>query len=122
MSGLNAIEMSSLPAGKEGSRDGERGGPVGDESARAGCAEGDEYGVAKGTDASRGGAAVEAERASGGAGSTPGGGGAGGCGAAERREDRPRRRRARRECPGELVQVDTSIQEWLEGRGEAMVL
>src|SRR3989304_1128838 len=78
MSGLNAIEMSSLPAGKEGSRDGERGGPVGDESARAGCAEGDEYGVAKGTDASRGGAAVEA----GGVGGGGGGGGrcfVGGC-------------------------------------------
>ena len=33
-----------------------------------------------------------------------------------------RRRRARRECFGELVQMDTSIHNWLEGRGESMVL
>jgi hypothetical protein len=33
-----------------------------------------------------------------------------------------RQRRPRRECFGELVQMDTSIHDWLEGRGEAMVL
>lgn len=33
-----------------------------------------------------------------------------------------RSRRARRECCGELVQMDTSIHDWLEGRGESMVL
>jgi hypothetical protein len=30
--------------------------------------------------------------------------------------------RQRRECCGELVQLDTSIHEWFEGRGEAAVL
>ena len=38
------------------------------------------------------------------------------------RRDTHRRRRARRACFGELVQMDTSIHNWLEGRGEAMVL
>jgi hypothetical protein len=33
-----------------------------------------------------------------------------------------RRRRPRRECFGELVQMDTSIHDWLEGRGEQGVL
>jgi hypothetical protein len=33
-----------------------------------------------------------------------------------------RQRRARRACFGELVQMDTSRSDWLEGRGEAMVL
>jgi hypothetical protein len=33
-----------------------------------------------------------------------------------------RRRRPRRECFGELVQMDTSIHDWTEGRGEPMVL
>jgi len=39
-----------------------------------------------------------------------------------RKRDKHRQRRARRECFGELVQMDTSIHDWLEGRGEAMVL
>src|SRR5205823_196254 len=33
-----------------------------------------------------------------------------------------RARRERRACFGELVQMDTSIHDWLEGRGETMVL
>jgi hypothetical protein len=33
-----------------------------------------------------------------------------------------RQRRARRACFGELVQMDTSIHDWTEGRGESMVL
>ncbi len=33
-----------------------------------------------------------------------------------------RRRRPRRSCFGELVQMDTSLHDWLEGRGETMVL
>lgn len=40
----------------------------------------------------------------------------------QRRRDVHRTRRPRRECFGELVQMDTSIHDWLEGRGEAMVL
>jgi transposase len=40
----------------------------------------------------------------------------------QRKRDKHRQRRARRECFGELVQMDTSIHDWLEGRGEAMVL
>jgi Helix-turn-helix domain len=39
-----------------------------------------------------------------------------------RRRDQHRCRRPRRACFGELVQIDTSIHEWTEGRGEAMVL
>jgi transposase len=39
-----------------------------------------------------------------------------------RQRDVHRRRRPRRPCFGELVQMDTSIHDWLEGRGEAMVL
>ncbi len=39
------------------------------------------------------------------------------------RKKRPhRRRRARRPCRGELVQMDTSIHDWFEGRGEKAVL
>jgi hypothetical protein len=39
------------------------------------------------------------------------------------RRPRPhRRRRARRECFGELVQMDTSEHDWLEGRGPKMAL
>jgi len=38
------------------------------------------------------------------------------------RRETHRRRRARRACFGELVQMDTSIHDWLEGRGESMVL
>ena len=42
---------------------------------------------------------------------------------AGRRRERPhRRRRARRPCFGELVQMDTSSHDWLEGRGPALVL
>jgi transposase len=41
----------------------------------------------------------------------------------QRQRDKHRQRRARRECFGELVQMDTSIHDWLEGRGrEEMVL
>jgi hypothetical protein len=40
----------------------------------------------------------------------------------QQRRDRHRRRRPRRACFGELVQMDTSIHDWTEGRGEAMVL
>lgn len=39
-----------------------------------------------------------------------------------RRRERHRQRRARRECFGELVQLDASLHDWTEGRGEAMVL
>jgi hypothetical protein len=38
------------------------------------------------------------------------------------RRDTHRRRRARRDCFGELIQMDTSIHDWTEGRGEPMVL
>jgi transposase len=38
------------------------------------------------------------------------------------RRDTHRQRRARRACFGELVQMDTSIHDWTEGRGEPMVL
>jgi transposase len=40
----------------------------------------------------------------------------------ERRRDQHRSRRPRRQCFGELVQMDASIHDWLEGRGEEMVL
>jgi len=40
----------------------------------------------------------------------------------QRRRDEHRQRRPRRSCFGELVQMDTSIHDWLEGRGESMVL
>jgi hypothetical protein len=40
----------------------------------------------------------------------------------QRQREQHRQRRARRECFGELVQMDTSIHDWLEGRGETMVL
>lgn len=40
----------------------------------------------------------------------------------QRRRDTHRRRRPRRACFGELVQMDTSLHDWTEGRGEAMVL
>jgi len=40
----------------------------------------------------------------------------------KRRRDQHRSRRARRACFGELVQMDTSIHDWTEGRGEDMVL
>ena len=39
-----------------------------------------------------------------------------------RRRDPHRSRRPRRACFGELVQVDASIHDWLEGRGEEAVL
>jgi transposase len=39
-----------------------------------------------------------------------------------RRRDQHRSRRPRRECFGELVQMDASFHPWLEGRGEEMVL
>jgi len=39
-----------------------------------------------------------------------------------RQRDPHRQRRPRRSCFGELVQMDTSIHDWTEGRGEAMVL
>jgi transposase len=40
----------------------------------------------------------------------------------KRRRDPHRSRRPRRACFGELVQMDTSIHDWTEGRGEDMVL
>lgn len=39
-----------------------------------------------------------------------------------RRRDPHRSRRPRRSCFGELVQLDASIHDWLEGRGEQLVL
>ncbi|OWK37813.1 ISNCY family transposase [Fimbriiglobus ruber] len=40
----------------------------------------------------------------------------------QRRRDPHRSRRPRRACLGELVQMDASVHEWLEGRGETIVL
>lgn len=40
----------------------------------------------------------------------------------QRRRDCHRSRRPRRSCFGELVQMDASIHDWLEGRGEELVL
>jgi len=40
----------------------------------------------------------------------------------QRRRDTHRQRRPRRACFGEVVQMDTSLHEWTEGRGEPMVL
>jgi transposase len=40
----------------------------------------------------------------------------------QRRRDPHRSRRPRRACFGELVQMDASIHDWLEGRGPEMVL
>jgi transposase len=40
----------------------------------------------------------------------------------QRRRDQHRSRRPRRACFGELVQMDTSIHDWTEGRGDNMVL
>src|SRR5436190_11508246 len=40
----------------------------------------------------------------------------------QRRRDQHRSRRPRRACFGELVQLDASIHDWLEGRGEELVL
>jgi hypothetical protein len=40
----------------------------------------------------------------------------------QRRRECHRSRRPRRACFGELVQLDASIHDWLEGRGEAVVL
>jgi hypothetical protein len=40
----------------------------------------------------------------------------------QRRRDPHRSRRPRRACFGELVQMDASIHDWLEGRGEEVVL
>jgi transposase InsO family protein len=39
-----------------------------------------------------------------------------------RRRDPHRSRRPRRSCFGELVQMDASIHDWLEGRGDELVL
>jgi transposase len=39
-----------------------------------------------------------------------------------RRRDPHRSRRPRRPCFGELVQMDASVHDWLEGRGEELVL
>lgn len=39
-----------------------------------------------------------------------------------RRREAHRSRRPRRSCLGELVQMDASIHDWLEGRGEEVVL
>jgi hypothetical protein len=40
----------------------------------------------------------------------------------QRRRDVHRSRRARRQCFGEMIQMDASLHDWLEGRGEEMVL
>ncbi len=40
----------------------------------------------------------------------------------QRRRDPHRQRRLRRACFGELVQIDTSLHAWLEGRGDEIVL
>ncbi len=40
----------------------------------------------------------------------------------QRRRDVHRSRRPRRPCFGELIQMDTSLHDWLEGRGAEMVL
>jgi transposase len=40
----------------------------------------------------------------------------------KRHRDPHRTRRPRRSCFGELVQMDASIHDWLEGRGETLVL
>jgi hypothetical protein len=40
----------------------------------------------------------------------------------KQRRDPHRSRRPRRSCFGELVQMDASIHDWLEGRGEELVL
>jgi transposase len=40
----------------------------------------------------------------------------------QRRREAHRSRRPRRDCFGELVQMDASVHDWLEGRGEALVL
>jgi hypothetical protein len=40
----------------------------------------------------------------------------------QRRRDKHRSRRARRDCCGEMVQAEASEHDWLEGRGERMVL
>jgi hypothetical protein len=40
----------------------------------------------------------------------------------KRRREAHRSRRPRRACFGELVQMDASIHDWLEGRGEELVL
>jgi transposase len=40
----------------------------------------------------------------------------------QRQRDPHRQRRPRRACFGELVQMDTSLHDWTEGRGEPMVL
>jgi DNA-binding Lrp family transcriptional regulator len=40
----------------------------------------------------------------------------------QRKRDPHRSRRPRRSCFGELVQMDASIHNWLEGRGEEMIL
>jgi Helix-turn-helix domain len=40
----------------------------------------------------------------------------------QRRREAHRSRRPRRACFGELVQLDASLHDWLEGRGEEMVL
>lgn len=40
----------------------------------------------------------------------------------QRRRDVHRSRRQRRRCFGELIQMDTSLHDWLERRGEEMVL
>ncbi len=40
----------------------------------------------------------------------------------KRRRDKHRSRRQRKECFGEMVQADASEHDWLEGRGDRMVL
>src|SRR5262249_27613342 len=40
----------------------------------------------------------------------------------KRHREQHRSRRPRRACFGELVQIDASIHDWLEGRGEQLIL
>src|SRR5262249_33148225 len=47
---------------------------------------------------------------------------AGGLWQRRRRREPHRSRRPRRACFGELVQIDASVHDWLEGRGEELVL
>ena len=47
---------------------------------------------------------------------------AGGVWKPRKRKERHRQRRERRKCFGELIQIDGSLHDWLEGRGPKMVL
>src|SRR5437588_206083 len=106
MSGLNAIEMSSLPRPRRSHgyrRAYPRPDPHEPEGAR--CPEGPARRPRRRALASRGRPPARQEHAPGAppAAQAPG-------------------RRPRRACFGELVQMDASEHDWLEGRGEQLVL